>query len=61
MASKEYVDRDACPRCGSRSISRKKDSENGRPRVHAEPYTCRSCHAHFDDPDRIQVLVPDRG
>ena len=61
MAGGEFIARDACPKCGSRCIARKKDTENGRPRVHPEPYTCKSCNEHFDTPEEIEVLVPEGG
>lgn len=59
MAGSVYESHDACPECGSRVIFRKKDTPNGRPRVYPEPYMCRSCNEHFEDPDVIDVLVVD--
>ena len=59
MAGIPYETHDACPRCSSRTISRKKDSEIGRPRVHPDPYTCKRCNAHFENPEEIEVLVTD--
>lgn len=57
MVGDTYESHDACPNCGSRVISRKKDTPAGRPRDYPEPYTCKRCNTHFEDPEEIRVLI----